>query len=88
MKLQEAINDCMEHLSQKELATLLGVTPNQVYKYSIGITKSPGDKVINAFYDNIKIGGESVLLDFYPNEEEYLRIRKLKETVCNPESTK
>lgn len=88
MKLQAAVQDCMEHLSQKELATLLGVTPNQVYKYSIGITKSPGDKVINAFYDNIKIDGEPVLLDFYSSEEEYLRVRKLKETVCNPESTK
>lgn len=78
MSLKEATNLVLERLTQVQLGNILGVTPSQVYKYSVGDTKSPKDSVVDAFYDNCWSGEDPILLDFYDSEEEYLKYRKLR----------
>lgn len=79
MSLPDAVNYALEKLTHKQLAGLLNVTPAQVYKYAVGETKSPRDEIIDAFYDNIAIGGEPILLDFFADENEYLQFRKIRQ---------
>ena len=72
--IEEATNYLLKHNTKKVVASLLGVSPYQVYLYSVGKTKSPQDKVVDAFYDKADI-----LLDFYPSVEAYLEARRLRE---------
>jgi hypothetical protein len=73
MSLSEATRKCLQHLTYSQLGLLLGVTADQVYKYSTGYTKSASDKVIDSFYDKFNI-----LLDVYSSESSYLEYRELK----------
>ena len=74
MTLKEATQYVLDKLSQDTVSKVLGVTRNQVYKYSTGATKSCNNRVVDAFYDNF-----GILIDMYNTEEEYLRFRKLRE---------
>ncbi len=76
--LQEATNLVLEKLTHKQLANLLGVSPSQVYKYAVGDTTSPKETVVDAFYDNCYIGEDRILIDFYKDEQDYLRYRKMR----------
>ncbi len=74
MSLKTAISYHQQHLTNPQIAKLLGVTTDQIYKYASGKTPTCGDSVVDAFYDNLDI-----LIDYYASEEEYLRLRKIKE---------
>lgn len=78
MPLKEATNLVLEKLTHAQLGKLLGVSASQVYKYSVGDTKSPKESIIDAFYDNCWAGEEAILVDFYDSEKEYLHYRKLR----------
>ena len=75
MRLKDASNYVISRLTQNQAAKVLGITPNQVYKYATGYTKTCSDKVIDAFYDKFDIYIEGQ----YNSEEEYLKFRKLRE---------
>jgi len=79
MSLKEAVNYSLEHLTQTNVAKLLGVTVNQVYKYSTGDTKSCRDNVVDAIFDNLDVDGEPILLDYFKDEEQYLKFRSIRE---------
>ena len=81
MKLQEAVNFISEKLNGPQMAKLLGVSENQIYKYKTGYTKTCSDRVVDAIYDNFKINKEPILLDIWNDEEEYLEMRELKESL-------
>ena len=74
MGLKDAINYMLETVTQKALSDFLGVTINQVYKYSNGDTKSCRDDVVDRLYDNCDI-----LLDYYTDEKQYLMSRKVRD---------
>ena len=78
LSLKDATNLVLEKLTHKQLADLLGVSPSQVYKYAVGETTSPKETVVDAFYDNCWAGDEQILLDFYKDEKDYLRYRKMR----------
>ncbi len=78
MGLKEAVNYFQAYLTNKQISNLLGVTLDQVYKYGTGHTKTCSDVVVDAFYDNFVVGAEKVLIDFFPSEEEYVTLRKMR----------
>jgi len=77
--LKEAVNYFQDYMSNPQLAKVLGVSTDQVYKYASGHTATCSDKVVNAFYDNLEINGEPVLIDYFQSEGQYLMLRKAKE---------
>jgi len=78
MGLKEVVNHFQKYLSNPSIAKKLGVTPDQVYKYGNGVTRSPRDAVIDAIYDNLTIKGERIVIDFYESEKHYLEMRSLR----------
>ncbi len=78
LPLIEATNLVLEKLTHQQLATLLGVSASQVYKYAVGDTTSPKESVVDAFYDNCYAGDDKILIDFYKDEKDYLRYRKMR----------
>lgn len=80
ISLKDAVNHFLQHLTHQQLGNVIGVSKDQVYKYSTGYTKTCSDKVVNSFYDNCEIEGEKVLIDFFKDEAEYLSLRQLKTT--------
>ena len=51
--------------SRPQIAKAIGVTPYQVYLYSIGKTLRPRAVICLNIFNGIKIEGKSVLLDLY-----------------------
>ena len=76
--LREAINHFRQYMSNVQLAKVLGVTPDRVYKYSTGATATCNDKVVDSFYDNLTIDGEPVLIDYFESVEQYKMLRKAR----------
>ena len=74
MSLSEAIAHFQKCMSNVQIGRALGVTPDQVYKYSTGYTATCGDSVVDAFYDKL-----DVLIDYYTDEETYLKIREVRD---------
>jgi len=88
MSLQNTIEYLSEKLTMNQIASLLGVTSNMVYKYKTGYTKTCSDKIIDTIYDNFRIGDEPILVDVFNSEQEYLNFRQLREKACNQDNTK
>ena len=78
MTIRGAVNHFQEKLGNKQISRVLDVSADQVYKYGSGYTKTCSDKVVDAFYDNFRIDGEPVLLDYFSSESEYLELRELR----------
>ena len=78
MELRDAVNYFRQYMTAKQLARVLGVTVDQIYKYSTGATTTCNDSVVDAFYDNLKIDGKPVLINYYESEEQYLMLREAK----------
>ena len=74
MELKDAIQYLTSKLTKETVAKILGITKNQVYKYETGFTKSCGDDVVDALYDNF-----GILVKVYKDEEEYLKFREIRE---------
>ena len=81
MSIKEVVNHFQRHISNAVIGRQIGVTADQVYKYGNGTTRSPGDKVADAIYDNLLIAGERVVLDVFRSEDEYLDMRRFRERV-------
>ena len=82
MSLQAIMQEYKKHLTNQQLAKVLGVTPHQIYLYASGKTKSPKDSVIDKIYDNLQYNGERVVLDIFKDEDDYLQHRKIREQLC------
>ena len=81
MSLEAVINEYHKHITYNRIAKLLDVTPHQVYLYANGTTKNPKDSVVDKIYELFRIDGEPVVLDLFGSEEEYLRHRKIRESL-------
>ena len=82
MSLQAIVQEYKKHLTNQQLAKVLGVTPHQVYLYATGKTKYPRDEIVDRIYDTLRYEGEPVVLDIFRDEEEYLKHRKIREEIC------
>lgn len=78
IELTDAVNHFRQYMTANQLSKILGVTPDQVYKYGTGTTSTCNDSVVDAFYDNLTINGKPVLINYYESEEQYLMLRKAK----------
>lgn len=78
MTVKEVVNHFQRYVSNSVIASKIGVTPDQVYKYGNGTTRSPRDEVADAIYDNLSIDNEKIVLDVFRDEENYLYMRKLR----------
>ena len=76
--LKDAITHFQKFMNNVQLGKVLGVSADQVYKYSTGYTATCGDSVVDAFYDKLEIDGEKVLINYFESEEQYLMIRKAR----------
>lgn len=81
MSLKEAVNYATSKLTMPQVARVLGVSSNQIYKYTTGYTTTCRDEVIDKIYDNFKISGEPILVNVFNDEEEYLQLRKVRENL-------
>jgi len=77
--LREAVQHFQQYTTNGQLAESLGVHKNTVMNYASGKTVSCSDDVVDKFYDDFKVEGVPVLLDFFTSEAQYIELRQMRD---------
>ncbi len=78
-KLQDVIQHFQMYATNKDLANALGVHVNTIMNYSSGKSPTCANSVLDALYDNFKIGGNPVVIEWFESESHYKELRCLRD---------